>query len=58
MPTYLVKIRQEREWEGPVEAPDDSVAVEIAQFEAIHGEIVDQQVIVEEITGSAVETLD
>lgn len=59
MPLYLVKVRMEMEWEGPVEAPEVEVAAEVGRMEARqHGNILDEQYIVEEVTESAAETVD
>ena len=59
MPLYLVKVRQELEWEGPVEAPVEEVAIEVARMEARqHGTMIDEQYIVEEVTDSRLEVVD
>jgi hypothetical protein len=56
MPLYLVKLRQEREFEIVVDAPDADVAQEVARMEALrHSAVIDEQFIVEEVTESTVE---
>lgn len=50
MQLYLVKVRQEIEWEDLQEAPNANVAEEMAVMDArSHGTVVDTQVIVEEV---------
>ncbi len=50
MPLYLVKVRQEIEWEDAYETPDVGVAEEMAAMDTRnHGTVVNTQVLVEEV---------
>lgn len=50
MPLYLVKVRQEIEWEDFLEADNADLAEETARFEAQRsGTVVDCDAVVEEV---------
>lgn len=49
MPSFEVTLRRTIEWNDTYDAPTQLVAEDLARLEAIHGTIVDEQIITQQV---------